>query len=72
TTNTTTQSLAATKPICPRCGTAGHLATVCRFKEAFCHHCGKKGHLLNVCNSKRTQTSTDSAKPVNSKTTVGT
>ena len=63
TTHTTTKS-AAEKPICHRCGTTGHLATVCRFKEAICHHCGKKGHLSKVCNSKkRTQTSTDSAKP---------
>ena len=63
TTHTTTKSAAA-KPICHRCGTTGHLATVCRFKEAICHHCGKKRHLSKACNSKkRTQTSTDSAKP---------
>uniref|UniRef100_A0A1X7TG68 CCHC-type domain-containing protein n=1 Tax=Amphimedon queenslandica TaxID=400682 RepID=A0A1X7TG68_AMPQE len=64
TTTATTQLSAPTKPICHRCGTAGHLATVCRFTEAICHHCGEKGHLSKVCNSiKRTETSTDSAKP---------
>ena len=37
---------------CHRCGTAGHLATTCRFHDWNCYKCGKKGHLAKVCRSK--------------------
>ena len=36
---------------CHRCGTPGHLATVCRFQDRTCYKCGKKGHLAKVCRS---------------------
>ena len=52
-TSTTTTQSAAVKPIYHRYGTAGYLATVCRFKDAICHHCGKKCHLSKACNSKK-------------------
>ena len=38
--------------ICHRCGTPGHLATTCRFRDRVCHKCKKRGHLAKVCRSK--------------------
>ena len=37
---------------CHCCGTPGHLATVCRFRDRTCHKCGKRGYLAKVCRSK--------------------
>ena len=39
---------------CHRCGTPGHLATVCKFRESVCHKFKKKGNLGRVCGSKST------------------
>ncbi len=47
------QSKQQTKIIRHSCGSPGHIATLCRFKETICHSCGKKGHLSKVCNSKK-------------------
>ena len=47
--NSNTKDLGVT---CHRCGTTGHLATVCRFRDRTCHKCGKRGHLAKVCRSK--------------------
>ena len=35
--------------VCHRCGSKGHKAPACRFKNAKCHSCGKIGHLKRVC-----------------------
>ena len=49
---------------CHHCGTTGHLATQCKFKDWICHQCGKKGHLARVCHSKlRKPSSTTSRFP---------
>ena len=37
---------------CHCCGTPGHLATVCKFRESVCHKFKKKWHLARVCRSK--------------------
>lgn len=47
--------------ICHRCGTPGHLATVCKFQDSICHKCKKKGHLARVCRS--ATTSSPGSKP---------
>ena len=35
-----------------RCGSPGHVASRCRFKDGPCHHCEKTGHLQAVCYGK--------------------
>ena len=37
---------------CYRCGTSGHPAYQCKFKDVECYSCGKKGHYWAVCHSK--------------------
>ena len=37
---------------CYRCGTSGHPAYRCKFKDVECYSCGKKGHYWAVCHSK--------------------
>ena len=53
---------------CHRCGTPGHLATVCRFRDQTCHKCGKRGHLAKVCwskpNPKQPRTGVEPRRPV--------
>ena len=38
-----------TTTACPRCGTEGHAASACRFKDKSCNYCHKKGHIARVC-----------------------
>jgi len=37
---------------CPRCGTEGHSASDCRFKDKQCYYCKKKGHIARICHKK--------------------
>ena len=49
--------------VCHRCGSKGHKAPACRFKNAKCHSCGKIGHLKRVCRSKGRPTSAPRGNP---------
>ena len=47
------RNLDAKELTCHRCGTPGHSAPQCRFKDRVCHKCKKKGHLAKVCRSRK-------------------
>ena len=42
------------KKKCYCCGRAGHLPSVCHFRDQKCRSCGKIGHIAKVCNSQET------------------
>ena len=47
------RNLDAKELTCHRCGTPGHSAPQCRFKDRVCHKCKKKGHLAKVCRNRK-------------------
>ena len=44
---------------CSRCGTEGHAAIACRFKDKTCNYCRKKGHIARVCRRRLQQATSE-------------
>ena len=57
------QSTEKSDHICFKCGRAGHLASMCKFKDDWCFHCGKTGHVQAVCYGKAKGTDKKSGPP---------